>query len=120
MQAETFFVNNYEDIDRFKGGKLQDARLFGDGYDFQVDVDSGFYLAEIKGIVKSKGKFRLTENEYQKAAEYKNDYIITIVLNLGRKPKFLTIENPLKNLQFKKKEVSAKVTTEYHLIGNIN
>jgi len=32
-------------------------------------------LAEIKGIRAKKGKFRLTEKEYIKEKEYKNDYI---------------------------------------------
>jgi hypothetical protein len=119
FQAENYFINNYNDIDIFKGGKLQDARLFGDGYDFKIDMDSGFYLAEIKGIRKNKGKFRLTENEYQKAIEYKNDYIITLVLNLDKNPKFLQIENPVKNLNFKEKQINSKVIKEYHLVDNI-
>jgi hypothetical protein len=119
FQAENYFINNYNDIDIFKGGKLQDARLFGDGYDFKIDMNSGFYLAEIKGIRKNKGKFRLTENEYQKAIEYKNDYIITLVLNLDKNPKFLQIENPVKNLNFKEKQINSKIIKEYHLVDNI-
>lgn len=120
LKAETYFVNNYDDIDIFKGGKLQDARLFGDGYDFQIDVNSGFYLAEIKGIKEGKGKFRLTENEYQKAIEYKNDYIVTLVLNLDKIPRFLQIENPVNNLKFKERKVNSKITKEYHLVGSIS
>jgi hypothetical protein len=119
FQAETYFMNNYNDIDIFKGGKLQDARLFGDGYDFKIDMDNNFYLAEIKGIRKNKGRFRLTENEYQKAIEYKNDYIITLVLNLDKKPKFLQIENPIKNLKFKEKQINSKIIKEYHLVDSI-
>lgn len=119
LQAETYFINNYNDIDIFKGGKLEDARLFGDGYDFQVDVNNGFYLAEIKGIKKNKGVFRLTENEYQKAVEYKNDYIITMVLNLNKTPRFLQVENPIKNLKFIEKRISTKVAKEYHLAESI-
>lgn len=120
LQAETYFVNNYNDINLFKGGKLEDARLFGDGYDFQVDVETNLYLAEIKGIRKNKGLFRLTENEYQKATEYKNDYIVTLVLNLDKKPRFLTIDNPIKNLTFKEKIIKQNITKEYHLVDNIS
>ncbi len=120
LKAETYFINNYNDINIFKGGKLQDARLFGDGYDFQIDINNGFYLAEVKGIKENKGRFRLTENEYQKAAEYKNDYIVTLVLNLDKIPRFLQVENPIKNLKFKERKVSAKITKEYHLIDNIS
>jgi hypothetical protein len=120
LQAETYFINNYNDIDIFKGGKLQDARLFGDGYDFQIDTDTGFYLAEVKGIKENKGRFRLTENEYQKAVEYKNDYIITLVLNLNKNPRFLQVENPIKNLNFKERKINSRVTKEYQLIDNIS
>jgi hypothetical protein len=81
LKAETYFINNYNDIDIFKDGTLQDARLFGDGYDFQIDTNNNFYLAEVKGIKENKGRFRLTENEYQKAIEYKNDYIVTLVFH---------------------------------------
>jgi len=120
LKAETYFINNYTDINIFKNGKLRDARLFGDGYDFQIDVNNGFYLAEIKGIKENKGRFRLTENEYQKAAEYKNDYIITLVLNLDKRPRFLQVENPIKNLKFKERKINTKETKEYHLIDNIS
>ncbi len=120
LKAETYFINNYNDIDIFKNGKLQDARLFGDGYDFQIDVDSKFYLAEVKGIKENKGKFRLTENEYQKALEHKNDYIVTLVLNLDKIPRFLQVENPIKNLKFKERQINAKMIKEYHLIDSIS
>lgn len=120
LQAETYFINNYNDIDLFKDGKLEDARLFGDGYDFQMDVKTNLYLAEVKGIRKNKGLFRLTENEYQKAVEYKDDYIVTLVLNLDKKPRFLTIDNPIKNLNFKERSVKQNITKEYHLIDSIS
>lgn len=29
-------MNNYQNIELFGNGFLQDARLFGDGYDFQI------------------------------------------------------------------------------------
>ena len=113
------FINNFNSIDQFKNGILEDARLFGDGYDFQVNVDNHSYLAEIKGIRANKGRFRMTENEYYKALEYKNDYLITLVLNMNDLPVFLTIENPVNNLQFKKEERISKPIIEYHLISDI-
>ena len=76
-------------------------------------------MAEVKGIRAKKGKFRLTENEYFKAKEYQNDYIITLVLNLDDLPTFLTIENPLKNLKFEERIIKSKETKEYHLISEI-
>lgn len=120
LEAELYFINNFNDIDVFKNGVIEDARLYGDGYDFQVDVNENSFLAEIKGIRAKKGKFRLTQNEYSKAKEYQNDYIITLVLNLDNTPTFLTIENPLKNLKFEEKIIKSKETKEYHLISDIN
>ena len=108
LEAELFFMNNYNSIDIFKNGTLEDARLYGDGYDFQVDVANNSFLAEVKGIREKQGRFRLTENEYQKALEYKNDYIITLVLNLNGIPRILTIENPTKNLVFEEKIMQSK------------
>lgn len=119
LEAELYFMNNYNSIDIFKNGTIEDARLYGDGYDFQVNVNDTSFLAEVKGIRAKKGKFRLTENEYFKAQEYKNDYIVTLVLNLDDLPTFVTIDNPLKNLKFEERIIKSKVTREYHLISDI-
>ena len=119
LEAELYFMNNYNSIDIFKDGNIEDARLYGDGYDFQINVNENSFLAEVKGIRAKKGKFRLTENEYFKAKEYQNDYIITLVLNLDDLPTFLTIENPLKNLKFEERSIKSKETKEYHLISEI-
>ena len=119
LEAELFFINNYQDIQLFNGAELDDARLYGDGYDFQMTINASYYLAEVKGIRLEKGRFRLTENEYIKAQEYKDKYIITIVSNLNDIPKFLTIEDPIKNLKFIKRTVSSKDRNEYHLKEDI-
>src|SRR5690554_578796 len=119
LEAELFFMNNFNSIDIFKNGIIEDARLYGDGYDFQINVNENSFLAEIKGIRANKGRFRLTENEYSKAKEYKNDYIVTLVLNLDNLPTFLTIDNPLKNLKFEERIIKAKEIREYHLMTYI-
>lgn len=119
LEAELYFMNNFNEISAFNNGILEDARLYGDGYDFQINVNENSFLAEVKGIRAKKGKFRLTENEYQKANEYKNDYVVTLVLNLDDLPTFLTIENPLKNLKFEERIIKSKETKEYHLISEI-
>ena len=54
MEAENYFILNFDKEEKFQGGLLTDARLYGDGYDFQVDVQEHSYLAEVKGIRKSK------------------------------------------------------------------
>ena len=119
LEAELYFMKNFSSIDKFKNGIIEDARLFGDGYDFQITVNESLYLAEVKGIRATKGRFRMTENEYNKALEYKNDYLITLVLNMNELPVFLTIENPAYNLKFKKEERISKPVIEYHLLSDI-
>ncbi|MDO4894422.1 DUF3883 domain-containing protein [Moraxella sp.] len=115
LEAELYFMQNYQNIGLFSNGVLQDARLFGDGYDFQIKTGSNNYLAEVKGIRQNQGKIRLTENEYIKACEYKHDYILTLVLNLNEIPRFLTIENPVHQLNFKEVMLQSKPIKEYHL-----
>lgn len=119
LEAELYFMKNFNSIDKFRNGIIEDARLFGDGYDFQITVNESLYLAEVKGIRATKGRFRMTENEYNKALEYKNDYLITLVLNMNELPVFLTIENPAYNLKFKKEERISKPVIEYHLLSDI-
>jgi hypothetical protein len=119
LEAELFFMNNYNSIDIFANGVLEDARLYGDGYDFQIKVANNSFLAEVKGIRERKGIFRITENEYQKAMEYKENYIISVVLNLNRIPRILNIEDPIKNLNFEKKIIKSHATIEYHLLKPI-
>lgn len=119
LEAELFFMNNYNSIEIFKNGIIEDARLYGDGYDFQINVNDNSFLAEVKGIRTKKGRFRLTENEYFKAKEYQKDYIITLVLNLDDVPTFLIIENPLNNLKFEERLIKSKDTIEYHLMSDI-
>lgn len=119
LEAELYFIKNYNSISVFQDGIIEDARLFGDGYDFQINVNNNFYLAEIKGIREKKGKVRLTQNEYNKAAEFKDDYFLTLVLNLNELPTFKVIENPIKNLVFEKKITASKPQVEYHLVNPI-
>lgn len=119
LEAELYFMNNYNSIDIFNNGIIEDARLYGDGYDFQINVNESSYLAEVKGVRAKKGRFRLTENEFEKAREYQSDYIITLVLNLDDSPTFLTIDNPLRNLKFEERIIQSKEIREYHLISDI-
>lgn len=119
LEAELFFIYNYSQINLFENGKIEDARLFGDGYDFEVTTPRKTYITEIKGIREKKGKIRLTQNEYNKAREYKDDYILTIVVNLNELPYFKIIENPIHNLSFQKKIIPTKRQIEYHLVDSI-
>lgn len=113
IEAELFFMNNYQEIPLFKGGALEDARIFGDGYDFQIDVLGHFYLAEIKGIKNNRGNLRLTEKEYVKAKEFKDDYGLIVVSNLSDTPKISTVFNPYKHLELTK-SIHKNQVISYH------
>lgn len=113
QEAELYFMYNYKNIGTFSNGILDDARLFGDGYDFQIQVTEKYFLAEVKGVRASSGSIRLTENEFTKASEYKNDYGLIVVSNLSDLPKMTAVFNPIENLALTKKVVSQSQTT-YH------
>ncbi len=51
--------------------------------------------------------------------EYKENYIISVVLDLNRIPKILSIADPIKNLNFEKKIIKSNDTIEYHLLKPI-
>lgn len=57
LEAELYFQNNFKSIDIFKNGIIEDARLFGDGYDFQISSCDTSYLAEVKGIREKREDF---------------------------------------------------------------
>jgi hypothetical protein len=107
-EAEIYFLNNYQKISDFSDSSIEDARNYGDGYDFQIQKSDNFLLAEVKGIRTKKGAFRLTENEYFKAKEYKNDYGIVIVSNLDDLPKMTVIFDPIHKLVLTGRTIETK------------
>lgn len=113
QEAELFFMNNYNEVDPFKDGFLEDARIFGDGYDFQIEVMKHFFLAEIKGLRSDYGSIRMTQNEFDKAKEFKNDYALVVVSNLADIPKMSVIFNPTDNMSFTEKTINLKQVS-YH------
>lgn len=113
LEAELFFMNNYSTTQIFADGKLSDARLFGDGYDFQIEITSSFYLVEVKGVKAKSGNLRLTSNEFGKAQEYKEKFVLAVVSNLIDSPKLTLIHNPLDKLNFEGREQMTS-QTYYH------
>ena len=103
-EAEFYFMSNYKNVDRFADGILEDARLWGDGYDFQIQTGNTFLLTEVKGVKEAHGSIRMTQNEYKKASEYKSDYILVIVSNLVSTPKLSLVENPVEQLALTSRE----------------
>lgn len=112
-EAELYFFDNFQDIEIFKGGRLEDARLFGDGYDFQIQIGEQFLLAEIKGLRTSYGAVRFTEKEFTCAIEYGDDYGLVVVSNLEDVPKMTSICDPVKNLSLTRNERGMKQIS-YH------
>jgi len=113
QEAELFFMNNYRKVDCFKDGILEDARIFGDGYDFQIEVQKHFFLTEIKGLRTDYGSIRMTQNEFDKAKEYRNDYALIVVSNLDDIPNMSLVFNPTDKLVFTEKTVNTK-QMNYH------
>ena len=112
-EAEFYFMTNYKNIPTFENALLEDARLWGDGYDFQIKLNSKYFLAEVKGVREQSGAIRLTQSEFEKALEFKQDYFLVVVSNLISSPKFSCISNPLQNLDFTSKEIKS-VQLNYH------
>jgi hypothetical protein len=106
--AECYFLSNYREIDLFSEADIEDARLFGDGYDFQLTLPNQLYLAEVKGLQTETGAIRMTQNEYEKAQEYGSDYALVAVKNLQDVPIFETIFNPIAELKFEKSIMRAE------------
>lgn len=112
-EAEFYFMNNYNKIPIFENGIIEDARLWGDGYDFQIQCNNIYLLAEVKGIRTNKGSIRMTQNEYKKALEYSNDYILIVVSNLQNTPKLSYIENPSQTLELTPREINTTQINYY-------
>lgn len=114
LEAELFFMNNYKLISLFERGSIEDARLFGDGYDFQLNfADESFYLAEVKGLRIETGSVRFTEKEIIRAEEHTDNYFLVVVNNLIKSPQFSVVENPIKNLKLKKQTRNQKPVIEF-------
>ncbi|HAO78135.1 MAG TPA: hypothetical protein DCQ92_03985 [Verrucomicrobia subdivision 3 bacterium] len=101
-EAELFFMSNYRTINPFENGALQDARMFGDGYDFQIAVESDYFLAEVKGVRGNTGGIRLTSNEFDKASEFRGKFCLAIISSLEAAPRMNIFFDPLNELKFSK------------------
>jgi len=113
QEAELFFMNNYHKVPSFENGMLEDARIFGDGYDFQIEVQKHFFLAEIKGLRTDYGSIRMTQNEFEKANQYADDYALVVVNNLGDIPRMSVVFNPTDKISFTEKAMNTKQVS-YH------
>lgn len=113
QEAEIFFMNNYQNISTFENGILEDARMFGDGYDFQIQVSDQYFLAEVKGIRTDYGSFRFTKNEFEKANVYKNEYGLVVVSNLIEIPKMTILFDPIEKIRLTKQLINTEQISYY-------
>jgi len=107
-EAELYFLHCYRTITRFQDGVLEDARLFGDGYDFQIAFPRSYFLVEAKGVRGKSGGIRLTENEFEKAKEFTTDYCVVVVSQLETSPHISLFFDPLKLIPFRRQTVASE------------
>lgn len=112
-EAEFYFICNYQSIPLFTNGILEDARLWGDGYDFQIQKGNSYLLAEVKGLRDKSGAIRMTQKEYNTAIEYSSNYVLVVVSNLLNIPKLSFIENPTNVLNLYPREYNSAQTYYY-------
>lgn len=112
-EAEFYFLQYFQTIKSFENGVIEDARLWGDGYDFQIQIASDFLVTEVKGVREAKGPIRLTSREFEQANNYLNTYFLVVVSNLNRTPKMTAIQNPIKEMSFERKD-NASIQTYFH------
>ena len=113
-QSEHYFMENFSQVEKFDGGILEDARLLGDGYDFQIALPDDFFLAEVKGVRGRRGGVRLTDNEHRKAKKFKSQYGLVVVSNLDDTPKITAVFDPVANLQMTMRETVSR-QREHHV-----
>ena len=108
IEAESYFINNYTTESNFASASLEDARLFGDGYDFQITATGIVYLAEVKGIREPHGHIRMTKTEYNRALEYTSQYALAIISNLNEIPTMNIIYDPTNQISFEKQVMTSE------------
>lgn len=112
IQAEYFFMNNYQELPIFSDSRLEDARLWGNGFDFQLtDAVNIINLVEVKGVRTQIGDIRMTDKEHSIARVYKDAFHLVVVANLNHVPYMCCISNPLESLQLTKHYVELKQIT---------
>lgn len=116
LEAELYFMQHYNKHDAFANGRIEDARLFGDGYDFQIYANGYFFLAEVKGLRTAYGGIRLTQKEFLQAKQYKTTYSLVVVSNLEATPKMDVIFDPCNQFTLTPQTTTYERVT-YHIPG---
>ena len=79
------------------------------GYDIEVITNNGRKkFIEIKSVSTFGEPFSLTNNEYSKANESREDYVLAIARQTEEKMEVCFIENPIENLKLERQVVQWK------------
>lgn len=114
IQAECYFMSNYRNILLFSDSQLEDARLWGNGFDFQLtDMSNNINLVEVKDIRSQVGSIRMTEKEYYIADIYKEAFHLVVVANLDSIPFLCCVSDPLQSLDLSKRHIES-IQTNFH------
>lgn len=105
VEAEMYFLQNYQQVSLFADAAIDDARQLGDGYDFQLTLGSVYWLAEVKGLRTRTGAIRLTQNEFDKATEFRERFCLIVVACLDKRPTMSAIFDPLPSLHLTRRTV---------------
>ncbi|MCQ2390789.1 MAG: DUF3883 domain-containing protein [Kiritimatiellae bacterium] len=107
--AENYFVQHYQEYERFASCALERTTSFGCGFDFKLTPpDEPFLGVEVKGLVKRSGKILLTEKEFKMATHLRRRFFLYVVTDFASKPKPQVIENPLAaGIAFEEKTVNS-------------
>jgi hypothetical protein len=97
-EAELYFMSAFRSVPQPCEGSLEDARLYGDGYDLQVTVPHGHILVEVKGVRERAGGVRLTDTEHERARQYGESYLLAVVSGLATTPRLTAVFDPVARL----------------------
>jgi len=101
-KAEEFFVEYHRLHNLPLNGELIDTRDLGCGYDFEIKSGAIRHFIEVKGLADNQGGILLTNKEWERAKQERNNYTICIVSNLNKTPEIKFINNPHSKLNPKK------------------
>ncbi|MEK6701804.1 MAG: DUF3883 domain-containing protein [Planctomycetota bacterium] len=98
--AETFFMENSQNIANVHASLILDHRNLARGYDFGIQKRADIAI-EVKGIKKMRGGVMFTDREWSEATARRQDYWLIVVGNLEANPIARLIPDPTTELSAK-------------------
>lgn len=98
-KAEEYFIKWFTaDNEIFPGGRLNDVREMGCGYDFSITTNETEIKIEVKGLSGQSGGILFTNREWNTALKYQDKYILAVVRDVDTVPELMLLNNPATNL----------------------